>query len=215
MKSKVLSILIILCFCPVLLHAQIVSNYGIKTAFTKSILNTDDFPNFYTWRSGFNIAFYLEHDFYKYIALILQLEYSQKGYISEQVETNEIGTKIQDVRANTRLDYLSLPVFIKIKYPTQKLTPFIALGPRFDYLINNSKGRWKFTSVTVIDDFADHLKSFVTGSSISFGLQIPASQKYHFSIELRYNNDNTNSAKAPVQYIVKNSTYDIWIGFEF
>jgi hypothetical protein len=215
MKSKVIFILIIVSLCPIFLHAQIVTNYGIKTAFTQTMFDIDGFYNFTTWRSGFNIAFYLEHNFYKYMALILQLEYSQKGYISEQVETNEIGTKIQDVRANTRLDYLSLPFLIKIKYPTLKLTPFIALGPRFDYLINYSKGKFKFTSVTAIDDFADNLKSFVTGSSVSCGLQIPASQKYHFSIELRYNNDFTNSAKAPVQYTVKNSTYDIWIGFEF
>lgn len=215
MKSKIFSILVIACFCPIISNAQIISNYGIKTAFTRSKLDVDKFYNFSTWRSGFNAAFYIEHSINDFMSFMLQLEYSQKGYIYEQVETNDIGTKIQDVRANTRLDYLSVPLLLKVEFPTQKVTPFITVGPRFDYLANFSKGEFKFTSVAVTDDLADYLKSYILGSSISCGVQIPTSNKYDISIELRYNYDFTDSAEKPVQYSIKNNTFDIWFGLAF
>ena len=215
MKSKLFVILMIVCLFPVLSQAQIISNYGVKTAFTRSIFDVEEYINFTTWRSGFNVAVYAEKDVSDFMSFLLQLEYSQKGYIFEQVETNEAGTEIQDVRANTRLDYISVPLFLKIKYPTQKITPFVTIGPRFDYLANFNKGEFKFTSVTFTDDFADYLKSYVFGGSVSCGLQIPASNKYDISIEFRYNYDFSDSAKELVQYSVKNKSFDIWLGIEF
>ena len=49
-----------------------------------------------------------------------------------------------------------MPIFLKIKYPTQKLTPFITIGPRLDYLANVSKGKFKFSSMKFTDGFADY-----------------------------------------------------------
>ncbi len=79
------------------------------------MLDIDKFYNFSTWRSGLSIAFYIQHNIYDYISIAFQLEYSQKGYINEQVETNETGIRIQDVSANTRLDYISTPLLLKIR----------------------------------------------------------------------------------------------------
>ena len=215
MKTKLFVILMIVCLFPVISQAQIISNYGVKTAFTRSMFDIEEYFNFTTWRSGFNVAVYAEKDVFDCMSFFLQLEYSQKGYIFEQVETNEVGTEIQDVRANTRLDYISVPLFLEIKYPTQKITPFITIGPRFDYLANVNKGEFRFTSVTVTDDFADKLKSYVFGGSFSCGLQIHALNKYNFSIEFRYNYDFSDSQKELVQYGVKNKSFDFWFGIEF
>lgn len=195
MKTKLFVVFIIVCIFPVISQAQMISNYGVKMAFTRSMFDIED--NFTTWRSGFNVAVYAEKDIFDFMSFLFQLEYSQKGYIFEQVETNEVGTEIQDVRANTRLDYISVPLFIEIKYPTQKLIPFIAIGPRFDYLTNINKGEFRFKSVTVADDFADYLKSYVFGGSISFGFQMPALRN-NFRIEFRYNYDFSDSQKELV-----------------
>lgn len=215
MKSKLFFILIIVCLSPVLSKAQIISNYGAKTAFTRSMFEIEEDFNFSTWRSGFNVAIYTGKNVSEFVSFLLQFEYSQKGYIFEQVETNEVGTEIQNVRANTRLDYISVPIFLKIIYPTQRLTPFITIGPRLDYLANVSKGKFKFSSMKFIDPFADYLKSYILGGSASCGLQIPASNKYNISIEFRYNYDFSDSAKEPVQYTVKNKSFDIWLGIGF
>jgi hypothetical protein len=110
-KSRILPVLI--CLIPALLSAQIISGFGFKTAFTRSKLAIEDFTDFTTWRSGFNVALCLERDVCKFFSVAPQFEYVQKGYASEQVETTETGTEVQTVRANTRLDHLSLPLFLK------------------------------------------------------------------------------------------------------
>jgi hypothetical protein len=215
MKTRFLALFMMVCLCPVFVNAQIVSHYGVKAAFTRSTLDIEEFVDFSDWRSGLNLAVYAEHDICDFLALDLQLEYTQKGYIMEQVETDEMGMRIQDVSANTRLDYLSIPLLVKIKYPHEKATPFIAFGPRFDYLINTAKGEFEFTNNTMTDDFADYLKDSAIGASISGGVQIPTARKCDVILEFRYNLDFTDSADAPLEYEVKNKSWDIWLGIAF
>ena len=215
MNKKLFAIFFVGLFFSSVLSAEVISNYGLKAAFTRSKLEIKDFADFSTWRSGFNLALFFEHNLWDYLSVGSQIEYNQKGYLFEQVETNEIGTKIQDVSANTRLDYLSLPLFVKIKYPAQKFTPFISFGPRYDYLLNYHKGEFKFTEITITDNMADNFESHVFGGTLSAGVQIPTSHPYQVDIEFRYNFDTTDSAKEPVQYRIKNKSFDIWIGLEF
>jgi len=214
MKIK-LFIIVIICLIPGLSGAQVISGYGIKGAFTRSMFETEEGYNFSTWRSGFNAAVYAEKEIFESVSLVIQLEYCQKGYCFEQVETDETGMVIQDVRAITRLDYISVPLFLKVIYPAHKFSPFVTIGPRFDYLVHIRKGRFEFASGAFTDDFADHLKSGVLGGSISCGLQMPVSNQHRISLEFRYNYDFSDSAEEPVLYTVKNKSYDIWLGIGF
>jgi hypothetical protein len=170
MSGRMYRVIVFVCIFPAMTHAQLFYGWGVKAAFTRSRLAIDDFDNFSTWRSGLNAAIYGEHEFGHYVTVVGQLEYTQKGYIFEQVETNQAGQKIQDVHANTRLDYVSVPLLLKLKYPMPDWIPFITVGPRFDYLFHYQKGEFQFTSVTVADDMADHLESFVLGTSVSCGV---------------------------------------------
>lgn len=194
--------------------AQVLSPVGVKTAVTISRFNISNFYNFSKWRTGFNIAVYGEQEFSTFLSLVPHVGYVQKGYISEQVETNETGERIQKVRANTRLDYLTIPLFLKIAYPNPQVTPFLSLGPRVDYLAHYKKGQFNFTSGSITDDIADHLSPVVWGASISCGGQIPMAHNHSLSIELQYNIDLTNSAMVPIQYNIKNEAIDFWIGLE-
>jgi hypothetical protein len=196
-------------------QAQILSKWGVKTAFTRSKLEVRQFSDFTSWRSGLNFAIFGEHTVNDWISVSTSLEYVQKGYLNEQVETDESGNEIQDVIANTRLDYLSMFPLIKIQVPKRIISPFLTFGPRVDYLLHARKGQFRFTDITVTDDFADFVKSFVIGASLSGGVQMPVLERLGISLEFRYNIDFTDSAREPVQYLFKNKTYDIWAGLAF
>jgi len=196
-------------------HAGIVSHYGVSGSFTRSTLDTDWFDNYSAWRSGFNIGIFVENDLMYYLSIIPRLEYCQRGYIQEQVETDENGNEIQEVRANTRLDYLSLPLSLKVKYPAGGVTPFVTAGLRLDYLVNHSRGTYEFTSVTAPDELSDHLSPWVLGSSFSLGLQAPVSQRHDLILEVRHNRDITDSAKEPIEYGIRNRSYDVLVGLAF
>ena len=216
MKSMNLFVLVCIVLIPDFSKAQILSKWGVKTAFTRSKFEVEQFSDFTSWRSGLNVALFGERIVNDFITVSTSLEYIQKGYVNEQVETDESGKEIQDVRANTRLDYLSLLPVFKIQFPKREISPFLTFGPRVDYLFHVSKGQFRFMhNITVTDDFADFVESFVIGSSLSGGVQMPVFEKLRISLEFRYNIDFTDSAKEPVQYLIKNKAYDIWLGLAF
>jgi hypothetical protein len=106
MKSMNLFVLVCIVLIPDFSKAQILSKWGVKTAFTRSKFEVEQFSDFTSWRSGLNFALFGERIVNDFITVSTSLEYIQKGYVNEQVETDESGKEIQDVRANTRLDYL-------------------------------------------------------------------------------------------------------------
>ncbi|MDZ7723748.1 MAG: porin family protein [candidate division KSB1 bacterium] len=148
MRLKIIAIFVIACAFPVVIQAKTGFDYGAKMAFTRSRLDIDGFFDSRDWRSGLNVAVYAEKEIFDHISLALQLEYAQRGFIHDQVETSETGKRINTVRANTRLDYVSLPVFLQLKVPAKSITPFIQAGPRIDYLTEYRRGKWLFSSVT-------------------------------------------------------------------
>ena len=74
MKSNLFVILVVVCLFPVLAKAQIISNYGVKTAFTRSMFEIEQDFNFSTWRSGFNVAVYAGKNVSEFVSFLLQLE---------------------------------------------------------------------------------------------------------------------------------------------
>ena len=215
MKYKNYLIFLLLIITPNILKSQIIDNYGLKIAFTRSKINVKEIDNYSTWRSGINFSFFVEKNIYKSIFTIVQLEYAQKGYISEQIEMNEVGEKIQVVRANTRLDYISIPVFMKISYNISNIKPFIQFGPRLDYMFNYKKGTYKFTKVSFIDETAKYLDSFSFGRSLSVGFILPFISDKNIILEARYNNDFTDLWSKPNTWFGKKVSYDFWIGISF
>ena len=215
MKYKNYLILLLLIITSNNLKSQILDNYGLKVSYTRSKINVKEIDNYSTWRSGINCSFFIEKNIYKSISTIIELEYAQKGYISEQIETNEIGEKIQIVRANTRLDYISVPLFMKISYDISNIKPFIQFGPRLDYMFNYEKGTYKFTELNFIDETAKYLDSFSFGSSLSIGFILPFISDKSIILEARYNNDFTDLWSKPHTFLGKNVSYDFWIGISF
>lgn len=214
MKIKFLIITIIMLF-PVALFAQYFNNMGVKLAYTTSNIYHDIINNFSSRRSGFNVALFLELGNYKYLALVTQIEYIQKGFVEEQDETNEIGELIQHVEANTRLDYLSIPIFLKLKYPKIKFVPYMILGPRFDYLLNKENGVYEFTKVNFKSQFADHFDKYVFGGSIGAGFNLLKIYRFNTFLEFRYNIDFSDSFSSIKEVTIKNNSYDFWLGIAF
>ena len=97
MKYNRYLIFLLLIITPKILNSQLIDNYGLKVAYTRSKINVKGIDNFSTWRSGINFSLFVEKYIYKSISTVVQLEYAQKGYISEQTETNEVGEEIEIV----------------------------------------------------------------------------------------------------------------------
>lgn len=221
MKYRKYIMLLLIIITSYNLKSQIINEYGFKIAYTRSTINPKEKPYETTWRPGINLAFFAEKNIYKILHTVVQIEYNSRGYKIESIETNDIGEEIQVVWANTRLDYISAPFFLKIGNNNSKYKPFIQFGPRLDYLFNFKKGVYKYSWVQVSDEFPSLLllNSFSFGSSLSFGFHLPIKYLEKISIEARYNNGFADLRSKPKYrdnlFFGKSVSYDFWVGFTF
>jgi len=219
MKYRKYILLIFMIILPATLRSQFIDAYGLKTAYTFSRIIpriAENFPDSNIWHHGINMAVFAEKDIYKIFHIVSQLEYAPKGYVLEQIETNEVGEEVQTVNASTRLDYISVPIFLKICNNNLKFRPFVQLGPRLDYLIGYKKGIYKFTKVHVPDEMPDflYLHSFSYGYSLSGGFSFPIKHN-RIIIEARYNSDHAGLPSMYNIFFGKKVSYDLWFGFSF
>jgi len=211
MKKNFLVILILIFFFTISV-AQNNNEKGIKLAYTSSYLHHSNIDNFTERRAGFNIALYHSLHTYRYISLLIQIEYNQKGFVEKLVEKNSHGEFVKNVEARTRLDYVSMPFFFKLNFPNSIISPYLLTGLRIDYLFYRANGIYNFSTINIQSAIADDIDNFVFGYSIGGGLYLFNIDKYKTFLEFRYNLDFTNSLSKYENINVKNNSFDIWVG---
>ena len=209
MKNK---IGLVICVFLVLFSLQVLSksitlytHYGFKTGIVNSNIESDFFYENRT-KTGGDFAFFVESNtFKKRFKLISEVHYTQKGMIDAYVEFNPVTYEIINMTEyKHRLDYLSIPVLLKVFKEYEIITPYILIGPRFDYLFN-------FRS-EVYQELLDEVNVFVIGADMAIGSEIFISNKVNGIFELRYSYDITYSED---QFNSKNKSFQILMGMKF
>jgi hypothetical protein len=212
MKVKYLVLTSILLF-PLILNAQLISELGILGGYTSSNINVDQFDDFSKRRSGFTVGVFSDVLNNPIFSIAVQIQYTQKGFIMENIETDEQGNYIQTAEANFRLHYISMPIMAKIKYSTAVISPYLLGGPRLDYLIGRKNGVFKalFTNVSYESNFANNFSNFVFGGTVGAGIKLPPISKLNLAFEFAYNFDFTDSSSKIETLEAKNNSYDILV----
>jgi hypothetical protein len=207
MKMKYFILTFFLLF-PIILNAQLISEWGVIGGYTSSNINTDKFDDISKRRSGFIAGVYSGFLNNPLFSITVQIQYSQKGFTEEIIETNDFGEPIQTVKANSRLDYLSIPILVNLKYSNPLITPYLVTGPRLDYLITKKNGKYKFTNITLESEWVNNFSDFVIGGTVGAGIKLPWISKINFAFEFVYNFDLTDSYSKIETLEVKNNSYD-------
>ena len=211
---RIRSFLMLMCI-PAIIEAQVIDKLGIKAAFSRSMLAIEEFDDFSEWRTGFGAAVTLEKQNFHPFSISLQMEYTQKGYILEQVETDNKGNRIQDVRANTQFDCLSIPLLVRLTCSRRILSPFIAFGPRVDLVLGRHIGEFEFTEAAIEESYGGNIGSFAAGFSIAGGLLLPAGKGVDLTAEFRYNLDFTDALAELDLLHAKHISWNVWLGAMF
>jgi hypothetical protein len=215
MKKLIFIIIIFVFLIQQVVNSQIIRDKGIKIAITSSNIQVEQFPSDFSRRLGFNIGLFLESIKIHNLLLVTQIEYNQKGFIDKAIWTDENENIVGEAKANYRLDYLTIPIFIKYRHENFHFKPFLSAGPRIDFLINKKNGIYEHPSGSIKGFFADYFKNFVIGTSVSAGFEITKLLPLKTSIEIRYNIDFTESSKHTDFIKLKNKSFDLWLGFFF
>lgn len=204
---------------PASLQAQLLKGYGAKTGVNSSSTTVSTRRSAFDIierRVGVNAAFFLEWGRASVISLVTQMEYAQRGFRIKQEVTFEYGPEpIDFVRANTRLDYISFPILLKLQYPSLAVGPYLLLGPRADFLVHRAPGKFKISvgNYQLIWE-SDLHKAFaeqVVGGTTGLGLATDKILHLPLLVEARYNFDFTDNSKLLASQ-GKNNSFDIWLG---
>jgi hypothetical protein len=160
----ILSFLIILCFA-LTLQAQIISGYGLKIGATSSGQEWDykylnDFTPETRW--GINVGVFAELFKIPYFNLVAELNYVQKGMKDElKVTTPQSPDTGEYITWDTRIDYINISALGKLRLELSKFVPYVLLGPKVDFEINDKTSPESTNSVA--ENYNEVLFGFKTG----------------------------------------------------
>ena len=205
--------IIIVSFSTNSLHSQFIKNYGIQIGITSANqeYSGSAFPLAeidLKRRLGFLGGFQIEWLDVSYISIITQIEYIQKGMGIEGIVTGQNSPEPLGTRTDySRLDYLSLPVLLRLSLIHRPITPYVIAGPRYDYLLN-------YDSSEFMNYVFDNFRRGVYGGAIGIGIESNFPKLIKLTLELRYNLDFTDSLKLEGKES-KNNTFDLRVGYYF
>ncbi len=101
---------------------------------------------------------------------------------------------------------MSFSPALKYKQATGNLTPYVAIGPRFDLLVNKQ--------ITGLDkQIFEGYKKNVFGASVGVGTEINQIFPFVFLVEIQYNQDITKSYASEFLNVT-NRTFDLQVGIK-
>ena len=210
--------LIQICFLAALLtfgsaihnaEAQGLTGYGFK-AIAASSTTTDYLAGQEESLWGVGVAAFAEWHIAGPLSVMPQLEYAPRGVNQLFAVGNDEG-RFKSTRAETRLHYLSLPLFAKASYRFDE-TPFVlyaTLGPRIDLLIGSDSGTFEFEDESISSGLAQRYDQTAFGISGGVGLQITISEDIALTFEARQHRDVIASVREGGTQLVDTTVGDI------
>ncbi len=204
---------------PFSLQAQLIEAYGVKAglnssnaalSFPQSAFEIDT-----QRRTGINAAFFVEWGNFSVFSFITQVEYAQRGFAEEQIITGENSPEpLGAIQASTRLDYISLPILLKLQYPRLAAVPYLLFGPRVDFLVNREAGKFEFQMGTFESPLGKGFEERAFGGVIGLGFSADKLLHLPLLVEARYNFDFTNNADLTMLGQAKSNSFDFWLGIK-
>ena len=189
-------------------HCKLIEGYGFKSGI--SIANqdftfTEDLHFDTKNRTGFDIGVYIEWFSVPFFGVLTEVHYIQKGMIDEIMGIDEYGNETGTIRYDNRVDYLTFPFLVRILFENKYMSPYLLIGPRFDFLLGYDSQHG-----VLYDEF----KKVDIGGDIGIGVEINSTEPLTVLIEGRYSSDFTDACKT--DYLrVKNKVFEILVGLEF
>ncbi len=153
-------------------------------------------------RTGFDMGIYTEWFDLPFFSLLTEIHYIQKGMQHEERRFNEFGEEVALLKWNNRVDYLSIPILVKITIQTEHVSPYFIMGPRIDLLLGYDSDHFE----ALYDEF----ERVNLGGDFGIGVG-NNSGPVKILLEFRYSPDFTNAYKTDLLK-VKNNSFEILFG---
>lgn len=203
---------VVLCFFLIssAAKAQLVNGYGVKLGmgFTNHTwhYNSADFDLHWDNNTGLSARAFADFLNFSNFNIEGEIGYSQKGARLEVFTTTVENPDPVKRKLTNRLDYLSASLMGKAKYNLGMFTPYILLGPQFNYLAG------KDVELLLVGPY-NHFKKSIFGYTAGAGTELKI-MSLNFLVEYRFEKDLTNNYDLPMLDI-KNYSHSVLIGVKF
>jgi len=210
--KRSIGVLTLLLICLDGSNAQLIRGYGFKIAVTSAShsyeYSNPPWPGFgpkTVRRVGVNAGFFVEWLDLPFFSVLTPVEYTQRGVGHEYVLTLNDPTPIGKAVDYRRVDYVSIPILLKMRVSLGLLEAYVFVGPRADILLGYQEDVPNISSV--YKDF----KKLTTGGSFGIGIESDNLLLSSLFLEIRYNADFMDSYDKGILK-VRNNAFDVWLG---
>lgn len=212
MSRQTLFILTLACSLVVTVpvKAQFFQGYGIRGGGNESNI-TGYLDDLFEPTRSFQVAVFAEFFKSEVFSFQAELEYARRGYSMTQEATDGSGQSLGTVRGIYGLDYLSIPVLVRLRFSGRsKVIPYVMAGPRLDILFNSRPGVWKYPDGTWKDEsMSDVFAGFGLSGSVGFGIAFEQVIRKELRVEVRYNFSMTDLMPDLDEWTVRRNEFDI------
>lgn len=205
---------------------QLFPRFGFKGGMSNSTQNVkvtrdSEAPSEYTanYRTGYTFGVFADVLWYKYITVGTGLDFFQKGYKHELIETTEQGV-LGPAYIVTNQNYLIWNVYAKISPPgLESVHPYIIVSPRLDFFLGYKEYTSDFESIpneeVKYENFIlENYKSVSPSISFGAGVEIDKIIPYSILVEFMYVPDLFYPYDE-TRYKAKNTAWSISAGLKF
>ena len=205
---RLITFLAIVFLTPIVANAQVDSRwqFGVKGGISISTHDASgDWPHDTDHRTGFDAGAFVSWRFAFPTALMLEVHYVQNGHKGIDGWDSETSGG-PPAPADFRIDYVSVPVLLKVDMPVGELPTYLLLGPHFNFKVGQDEEVEKY--------YADSLESFVLGGTVGFGHQWQIGARLSVMGEFTYRHDFTEAFDFRGTKL-SNRAFGILIGLKF
>jgi hypothetical protein len=200
MMKKLFIVLTLLLISISLSKAQVIRSYGLKAGVASTNQSWDwTGVNITTsTHQSLDVGIFVEWLDNPFFNVVTEVHYLQKGanvatdiaiatanesfyYYSDQTIPYLTG---QDISYSTQIKYLSIPILAKLRVTWGLITPYILIGPRFDYYLSTN-GTFPPDYIGVPHDF----NKLTIGGTFGIGIELPPFLPIQLAAEARYSPD--------------------------
>jgi hypothetical protein len=159
-------------------------------------------------RMGFLFGGIFEYAINNMIALQAQPAYCQRGYKLESTEF------IPTLTGTIKLDYIEVPVLVKLTFGSTEFKPYVFAGPNIAMLLS-AKSKVEMGGQSQENDFKDNVKSTDLGLDVGAGVSYWLKADMGLYLDARYSLGLTNLSKDSSEGTAKSGDIKICAGLLF
>lgn len=195
-------------------RAQLFDDYGAKVGVVSASAWDPDGALDPERRTGVAVSIFGERKMPSNVSLIGEFGYVQRGFTYSVRQRNDRGIELEPVEGTARLDYLTLPVLLKLNHAMTGGTLYAAGGPRFDLLVHRKPATFDLAVGKKVEGGAvDFFDQFLVGGTIGIGVSTRTLLPLPLIAEGRYALDVTGSDFGGRS--IRNNTISIMVGTIF